>query len=321
MKDNKEYMNKIIYGNCLDIVKNIEPSSIHLILSDIPYGIGVDEWDVLHDNTNSAFLGTSPAQKKAGAIFKKRGKPLNGWSEADRQIPIQYYEWCLSWVNDWLRVLKPGGSALVFAGRRLAHRCICAFEDSGFTYKDMLAWSKEKAPHRAQRLSVVYEKRGDNQAAEYWDGWRVGNLRPTYEPILWFTKPYKIGGTIADNMIENEVGAFNEKAFLKYSNIPNNIISISSNSTDIGLHPTQKPLKLMQALIELTTKENHVVLDPFCGSGTTIIAAASLNRNYIGIELDEIYYNNAINRLSKYNQKNENNLFSLFPREEDRRLG
>ncbi len=303
-------MNKIIKGNCIDIVKNIESNSIHLILSDIPYGIGADDWDVLHDNTNSAFLGSSPAQEKAGAIFKKRGKPLNGWSEADRQIPKQYYEWCLTWAEDWLRVLKPGGSAIVFAGRRLAHRCICAFEDTGFTYKDMLAWSKEKAAHRAQRLSVVYEKRGDTDSAEKWDGWKVGNLRPTYEPILWFTKPYKIGGTIADNMLENEVGAYNEKAFLKYNNNPNNIINISSNGSDTGLHPTQKPLKLMQALIELTTKENQIVLDPFCGSGTTIIAATSLERDYIGIELDDNYYNNAVDRLNKFKQANENNLFS-----------
>lgn len=298
---NTEFMNKIIHGNCIDIVKTIETNSIHLILSDIPYGIGAEDWDVLHDNTNSAFLGSSPAQEKAGAIFKKRGKPLNGWSEADRLIPKQYYEWCLTWAEDWLRVLKPGGSAIVFAGRRLAHRCICAFEDTGFTYKDMLAWSKEKAAHRAQRLSVVYEKRGDNKSAEEWDGWKVGNLRPTYEPILWFTKPYKIGGTIADNMLENEVGAYNEKAFLKYTSSPNNIINMSSITSDTGLHPTQKPLKLMQALIELTTKENQIVLDPFCGSGTTIIAASSLERKYIGIELETDYYNKAKDRLNKFN--------------------
>lgn len=310
MTPNNQYLNKIIHGNCIDVVKNIESNSIHLILSDIPYGIGADEWDVLHDNTNSAFLGSSPAQEKAGAIFKKRGKPLNGWSEADRQIPKQYYEWCLTWVEDWLRVLKPGGSAIVFAGRRLAHRCICAFEDTGFTYKDMLAWSKEKAAHRAQRLSVVYEKRGDDKSAKEWEGWKIGNLRPTYEPILWFTKPYKIGGTIADNMLENEVGAYNEKAFLNYNSNPNNIINISSNSSDTGLHPTQKPLKLMQALIELTTKENQIVLDPFCGSGTTIIAATLLDRNYIGIELDDNYYKIATERLDKFNQLNENSLFS-----------
>jgi len=305
MDQNSEYLNKVILGDCIDIVQEIESNSVHLILSDIPYGIGVDEWDVLHNNTNSAFLGSSPAQEKAGAIFKKRGKPLNGWSEADRQIPYQYYEWCLSWVKDWLRVLKPGGSAIVFAGRRFAHRCICAFEDSGFTYKDMLAWFKEKAPHRAQRLSVIYEKRGDIESTEKLEGWKVGNLRPVYEPILWFTKPYKIGGTIADNMLENEVGGYNEKALLKYINSPN----IGAGKNDTGLHPTQKPLKLMQALIELTTKKGQIVLDPFCGSGTSLIAALSLDRDYIGVEIDKKYYEVAINRLENVKQIREVSLF------------
>lgn len=298
MSKNSSYLNKIILGNCIDILKKIESNSVHLILSDIPYGIGAEDWDVLHNNTNSAFLGSSPAQKKAGSVFKKRGKPLNGWSEADRQIPKEYYEWCLTWAGEWLRILKPGGSAIIFAGRRLAHRCISALEDSGFTYKDMLGWSKEKAAHRAQRLSVVFDKRGDKISSEKWEGWKIGNLRPTFEPILWFTKPYKIGGTIADNVLENELGAYNEKAYIQYNTYPNNIINIESNGSDTGLHPTQKPLKLMQLLIELSTKEDHIVLDPFCGSGTTLLAAVSLKRGFIGIEFDKNYYNIAVDRIN-----------------------
>jgi len=192
----------------------------------------------------------------------------------------------------------------------LAHRCICAFEDVGFTYKDMLAWSKEKAPHRAQRLSIVYDRRGDTDSSELFNGWRVGNLRPTFEPILWFTKPYKIGGTIADNMIEQGVGAFNEKAFLKYADSPDNIIRIASNSNDTGLHPTQKPLKLMKALIELTTLENHLVLDPFCGSGTTCVAALELKRKFIGIESDKVYSHISTNRIEAILNRNDLRLFN-----------
>ena len=84
--------NTVYHGNSIELIKRVESESVHLILSDIPYGIGAQEWDVLHDNTNSAYLGSSPAQKTAGAIFKKRGKPINGWSEADRAIPKQYQE-------------------------------------------------------------------------------------------------------------------------------------------------------------------------------------------------------------------------------------
>ncbi len=309
--DMNSKLNTILNANSISELENFPDNSVHLILSDIPYGIGVDNWDVLHKNTNSAYMGNSPAQQKSGAVFKKRGKPLNGWSEADRLIPKQYYEWCISWAPEWLRLLKPGGSAIVFAGRRLAHRCVSAFEDTGFTYKDMIAWHKEKAPHRAQRLSVVYEKRGDQLNAEKWKGWRVGNLRPIFEPILWFSKPYTIGGTLADNMLENEVGAYNEKGFLRYAHSPDNYISVGAMKEDTGLHPTQKPLKLMNTLIELTTKEGHIVLDPFCGSGSTLVSAYNLGRKFVGIELDPTYYSTAKNRLQETIDSYENSLFGM----------
>lgn len=278
--------NSIALADGIAAVRDLESATVHLILSDIPYGIGADEWDVLHNNTNSALLGKSPAQVKAGAVFRRRGKPLNGWSEADRQIPAQYQHWCESFAEEWLRILKPGGSALVFAGRRLSHRCIVAFEDAGFTFRDSLAWLRESAPHRAQRVSVVYRRRGDEANASRWEGWRVGNLRPTFEPILWFVKPYKIGATIADNVLAHGVGAFNEHAFLRYEQSPDNVLRSGFAKGEGGLHIAQKPVKLLQALIELTTLPEQLVLDPFCGSGSTLVAAKSTGREYIGFELD-----------------------------------
>src|SRR5215469_14807980 len=116
-------INDIHNGDTISLIKNMVDNSIDLIISDIPYGIGVDTWDVLHNNTNNAYLGSSPAQEKAGAVFKKRGKPLNGWSEADKLIPKQYYEWVMSWAKECFRIMKPGSNVFIFAGRRLAHRC------------------------------------------------------------------------------------------------------------------------------------------------------------------------------------------------------
>jgi site-specific DNA-methyltransferase (adenine-specific) len=279
-------IDSVVEGDGIIGVKGIAHESIHLILSDIPYGIAADDWDVLHKNTNSALLGSSPAQEKAGAVFKRRGKPLNGWSEADRQIPMEYQHWCASFASEWLRVLKPGASAIVFAGRRLSHRCIVAFEEAGFTFRDSLAWLREMAPHRAQRISIVFERRGDARNADMWEGWRVGNLRPTFEPVLWFVKPYPIGTTIADNVLAHGVGAFNEKAFVVHEKSPDNVLRSGFGRGEGGLHLAQKPLKLMQALIELTTQSGQTVLDPFCGSGSTLVAAKASGRRYLGFELD-----------------------------------
>lgn len=294
-------INKLYNGDSIQLIKELENDSIHLILSDIPYGIGYEDWDVLHNNTNSAFLGSSKAQEKAGGVFKRRGKPLNGWSEADKKIPFEYQEWCSTWTSEWLRVLKPGASVFIFAGRRMSHRCICAMEESGFIFRDMIAWEKDSAPHRAQRISEVYKRRNDTLNEEKWAGWRVGNLRPIFEPILWFQKPYKLGATLADNVINHEVGAFNDLLWNKYTINSQNIIKTKKEKSDHGLHPTQKPLSLMNALIELTTKPGQIVLDPFMGSGSTCVSAKSLGRKYIGFELDKNYYEIAVNRIKEIN--------------------
>jgi site-specific DNA-methyltransferase (adenine-specific) len=277
--------NSVVVTDGIAAVRDLDSSSIHLILSDIPYGIGADKWDVLHKNTNSALLGTSPAQVRAGAVFRRRGKPLNRWSEADRQIPAEYQRWCESFAGEWLRILKPGGSAMVFAGRRLSHRCVVAFEDAGFTFKDSMAWLRESAPHRAQRVSVVFQRRGDGASADKWKGWRVGNLRPTFEPVLWFVKPYTIGTTIADNVLAHGVGAFNEQAFVRYEQVPDNVLRSGFAKGEGGRHVAQKPVKLLRALIELTTVPGQIVLDPFCGSGSTLLAAKSTGREYLGFDV------------------------------------
>jgi site-specific DNA-methyltransferase (adenine-specific) len=180
----------------------------------------------------------------------------------------------------------------------MAHRCICA-EDNGFIFKDMIAWNKEKAAHRAQRISCVFERRNDDKNVIKWNGWKVGNLRPVFEPILWFMKPYKMGGTLADNVIENSVGAWDETVFDRYNQLPNNLISMSAESINSGLHPTQKPLALMKLLIELTAKENQLVCDPFMGSGTALVGALQLGRSFIGIEKKQEYYKTALRRLEK----------------------
>lgn len=292
--------NTLYEGDSITLVKELKCESVHLILSDIPYGISYEDWDVLHNNTNSALGGSSNAQKK-NSLFSRRGKPLNGWSEADKKIPYEYQEWCKSWASSWLKALKPGGMCFIFAGRRYAHRCIVALEDAGFTFKDMLAWDKGHAGHRAQRVSSVFHRRKDWANEKKWSGWRLANLRPEFEPILWFQKPYKIGSTITDNILENGVGAWNEKAIEKY-NIGNyekfsNIFKVDILQSDHGFHETQKPLNLMKLLIELTTKPGQIVVDPFMGSGTTCLAAKELDRKFIGIDMNPKYINIAKQRL------------------------
>lgn len=308
---NKKFINKITLGDCRDYIPSIDDESIDLFLSDIPYGINMDAWDVLHDNTNSALLGASPAQKgKSG--FKRRGKPINGWSQADRNIGDEYQEWVESWAKNVFPKMKVGSFLFVFGARRTIHRVINAFEDSGFLLKDILSWEKKSAHHRAQRISIVLNRRGLEEKAEKWEGWRLGNLAPIWEPIAWFMKPYKIGGTITDNVLNHGVGCINLEDCTINGTMPTNLLNFDFRENEEKIHEAQKPLALIEFLIKLTTRKDYLVLDPFMGSGTTAIAANRLERNFIGFEANSEFHSQSIERLKKAEDKDYYSQKSFF---------
>lgn len=80
----------------------------------------------------------------------------------------------------------------------------------------------------------------------------------------------------------------------KYTNYPKSILTYSRET---GMHPTQKPVALLEYLIKTYTNENDVVLDNCMGSGSTCIAAINTSRQYIGFELDEHYFEIAKERI------------------------
>jgi len=291
-----ELINRITAGDCMEYLPKLVDLSVDCFISDIPYGISLDDWDVLHANTNSALLGQSPAQiGKSG--FKRRGKPIRGWSAADRNIPKEYQEWCYQWATLTYPKMKEGASLFIFGARRTIHRAIVALEDSGFLLKDILAWEKPNAHHRAQKLSGILEKRGLNDEAKKWEGWRLGNLAPMWEPIAWFFKPYDY--TITDNVLEYEVGAINTELASPNGKSPTNILQFWFEQDEERIHEAQKPVKLLEFLINLTTRENQIVLDPFMGSGSTALACKNLQRRFVGFEIDATYAQRANERVLK----------------------
>lgn len=78
-----------------------------------------------------------------------------------------------------------------------------------------------------------------------------------------------------------------------------NYIDNFSGITKADLHPTEKTIPLMEYLVKLHTNKGDLILDPFAGSGTTLVAAQNLGRNYIGIELEEKHYKTCLSRLSE----------------------
>lgn len=286
MLEDKRY--ELINSDCVDAMKTINDSFIDVVITDIPYGISYSDWDVLHNNTNSALGGSSKHQKE-DTSFKKRGKPINGWSEADKKIPYEYQEWCSKWAKELFRITKEGSPILIFSSRRLQHRVCNALEDNGFMIRDILIWEKDKCNAKAQRISNVLSKRGIND--KKYQNYRLGNLAPYYEPIIFAMKPYK--HTLTDCILENDIGGI----YCDEDKIPSNIIKVNCNKKNL-YHETEKPVDLIEKLINIfSINSEHIVLDFTMGSGTTGVACMKLGCKFIGIELDKNYFDIAEKRI------------------------
>jgi len=285
-------MIELIFGDSVEKMKDINDESIDAIFSDIPYGINFSNWDIKHINNNSALLGSSPANKNNN-LFKKRGKPKNGWSKSDRTITNQFQKFCETFLIECYRVLKPASPMLIFTGRQYQHRFTIAAENIGFILKDVISWDKGKAPFRAQRVGQVIGKRN----GDYSDNRRLGNLAPIIEPIVYMFKPYKIGSTLTDCYLKYGTGTFSSEIY------KTNLIK-EYNIIKPRYHETQKPLKLMENLIKTFSKEGQLILDMFMGSGTTLLACQNTNRNAIGIENNKQIFEIAKMRIYKNKLKN-----------------
>ena len=121
-----------------------------------------------------------------------------------------------------------------------------------------------------------------------------------YYPIKWQGKPNHKQGLLKNDQQSEVYGKIKRTednlSGMKY---PRSIIEISKHSSQGGLHPTQKPVALFEYLVKTYTNEGETVLDNCMGSGTTAIACINTNRNFIGFELDETYFNIANERIEK----------------------
>lgn len=174
----------------------------------------------------------------------------------------------------------------------------------------------------ASQRRTLARTQATSEEAKEWDGWIGGSsaLRPAHEQIIVVQKPFY--GTITDNVLAHGCGAMNCEATKINGRLPATLITedlvpgldhfnISEWWKNSGIlnfkkprgkdkvnHPTQKPVELMAWLIQLSTPPGGFVLDPFAGSGTTLVAAKLLGRKALGIELDREYIELARGRLS-----------------------
>ena len=119
-----------------------------------------------------------------------------------------------------------------------------------------------------------------------------------YYPIKTPRDKPKSSGNVTEGSVRCFKGVKQENKIYteKY---PTNLLTFSNANQKGKLHPTQKPVALLEYLIKTYTQEGETVLDFTMGSGSTGVAAKNLNRKFIGIELDEKYFNIGVNRMQE----------------------
>jgi len=193
------------------------------------------------------------------------------------------------------RIIKPNGAIVLFGSEPFSS----ALRMSNIkNYKYDWVWDKKKAGNFVQSGFMPMKV---NECISIF----VKERKPVYNPQKTsLAKPQKVRNGAKNRKDRKDAGGFG--GIVKYSKnfepdkkLPTTIISISKDNYGKNVfHPTQKPVALMEYLIKTYTNEGETVLDFTMGSGSTIVACQNTNRNGIGIELDEKYFNIAEQRIN-----------------------
>jgi len=272
-------------GSCLDVLAEYPDNTFDSCITDPPYGMGMETWD-----------HTVPGKEY--------------WEEV-------------------YRVLKPGGFCLSFCSPHLYHRLACAVEDASFEIKDQIMWMITTKMPLKNRLKQAHEpiavaqKPFPGSIANNLEKWGVGMIDTKNTRVPWDGKPptgWVKGGHQRRTFGKDGKTTGTQKEFGKEDanpkgRYPSNIIGTTlpehqkyfyaprvtrKERGEYNNHPTPKPVALMQYLIKIYTPEGGTVLDPFCGSGSTGIAAMLEERNFLGVDLDSDYIDIAQRRVKDW---------------------
>jgi len=274
---------KLYHGDCLQALSEIEDNSIDLVLADPPYGIGKADWDVFDEQFTVKWIS------ECNRVLKYMGSMwiTLGWQTVSETKIIcgkindlRLKNWIIWYRKDGWKGDK---------GFCQSHEHILYYYKD-FTNSPLFSEFKEylnsKREEKGLSLKDINNKlglatTGGGNASMY-----MGNHEYTVLPNrVNYNKIKKIIdlGNRFDYLPFGGQVKFNPVGV--WDDVWVDILSEKKNRR----HPTQKPLKLFERIIQCSTDKNGVVLDPFLGSGTTMEACQNLRRSCIGMEKDEGY--------------------------------
>ncbi|MCY4298846.1 MAG: site-specific DNA-methyltransferase [Flavobacteriaceae bacterium] len=167
----------------------------------------------------------------------------------------------LAWLSKCQELLKKNGTVWVSGTHHVIHSVGFAMQQLGYKILNSITWEKPNPP---PNLSCRY-------------------FTHATETILWASKNEKSKHYFNYDLMKQENGGKQMKSVWTMT-------APGKAEKQFGKHPTQKPLKLLNRIIQSSSKENDTILDPFSGSGTTGVSALINKRHYIGIELDNEFH-------------------------------
>lgn len=196
--------------------------------------------------------------------------------EWDKSLSVKdKLEYNKKWINECYRILKDNGTIWISGTMHNIYSIGESLEEENFKILNNITWQKTNPPPNIACKTFTHST----------------------ETILW-----------AKKNIKNNKYTFNY-SLMKELNGGKQIKDVWTTSLTKpserkqGKHPTQKPLEILERIILASTNENDLILDPFCGSSTTGIAAIKLNRKYIGIDNSKEYLDLSIRRYLELNGK------------------
>lgn len=254
----------LYHGDCLALLKQIPSKSIDVIFADPPYNIRKTKWDQFHSD-------------------------------------IEYWNWCKSWIKECSRIIKLGGSTFIMGFSEILSK-ILSFSCKSFPEIHWLVWHYRNKPTLGKKDWVRSHE-------------SILHLRTSLDFNFnsdAIREPYNQHTTKYPDRAQGKSSQFqgNKKEVQWWTPDlrgakPRDVIDIpalNNSMKEKTSHPTQKPEALLRKLLMGTINKNGIVLDPFCGSGTTSVVAEQMKLPWISCELEEDYITIITKRIHQYRE-------------------
>lgn len=249
---------KLYLGDCLEVLRTLPDNSVDAVIADPPYSETRAKWDAIIPMVE-LWEELKRVIKPQGAIVLFGNEPFSSHLRLSN-LEMYRYDW------KWVKNRATGFANSNYRPMR--------------KYEDILVFSKANASAGGKANPMAYYPQGLVPAN------KVKKNTPKRKGLI----------SVNNNNLGEKNTLNGESEYVqKWTNYPDNILFFDCETKYV--HPTQKPVALMEYLVSTYSKDGEVVLDFCMGSGSTGVACKNLNREFIGIEKDEGYFKIAKERM------------------------